>query len=137
VMFYPTISQASMDHSELTVNSRQLRHAEIRPDRPAAPLASTGWKYRWHAHRNLERNSVRPRLPRLVSWLADSEPDVLLVQETEATEEPWPGVHPKIVSERLGHAKVSITLDVYSHAVPTVQRDGASKLATLVFGGAQ
>lgn len=45
------------------------------------------------------------------------------------------GVHPKIVSERLGHAKVSITLDVYSHAVPTLQREAATKLAGLVYGG--
>lgn len=47
------------------------------------------------------------------------------------------GVHPKIVSERLGHAKVSITLDVYSHAVPSLQREAATKLAALVYGGRQ
>src|ERR1700709_367851 len=35
-------------------------------------------------------NSVKARLPRLVSWLADRQPDVLLVQETKATEESWP-----------------------------------------------
>jgi integrase len=45
------------------------------------------------------------------------------------------GVHPKIVSERLGHATVSITLEVYSHAVPTLQREAAGRLAALVFGG--
>lgn len=45
------------------------------------------------------------------------------------------GVHPKIVSERLGHAKGAITLDVYSHAVPTLPREAASKLAALVYGG--
>ena len=28
------------------------------------------------------------------------------------------GVHPKIVSEMLGQSSVSITLDVYSHAIP-------------------
>ncbi len=28
------------------------------------------------------------------------------------------GVHPKIVSEVLGHSSVSITLDVYSHLIP-------------------
>ena len=27
------------------------------------------------------------------------------------------GVHPKIVSEMLGHSSVSITLDVYSHVI--------------------
>jgi integrase len=47
------------------------------------------------------------------------------------------GEHPKIVSERLGHAKVSITLDVYSHAIPTLQREAAGRLAALVFGRPQ
>ena len=28
------------------------------------------------------------------------------------------GVHPKIVSEMLGHSSVAITLDVYSHVIP-------------------
>lgn len=28
------------------------------------------------------------------------------------------GVHPKIVSEMLGHATISITLDTYSHVIP-------------------
>src|SRR5262249_15638723 len=35
------------------------------------------------------------------------------------------GVHPKIVSERLGHASIGITLDTYSHVLPSMQRDAA------------
>jgi integrase len=31
------------------------------------------------------------------------------------------GVHPKIVSERLGHASIGITLDTYSHVLPSMQ----------------
>jgi integrase len=38
------------------------------------------------------------------------------------------GVHPKIVSERLGHATISITLDTYSHVLPDMQRDAANVL---------
>jgi integrase len=34
-------------------------------------------------------------------------------------------VHPKIVQERLGHASVAITLDIYSHAIPTLQQSAA------------
>jgi integrase len=30
------------------------------------------------------------------------------------------GLHPKIVSEALGHASVAFTLDVYSHVVPSM-----------------
>jgi exodeoxyribonuclease III len=35
-------------------------------------------------------NSVKARLPRLLTWLDEREPDVLLVQETKATEDTWP-----------------------------------------------
>jgi len=35
------------------------------------------------------------------------------------------GVHPKIVSERLGHATVGITLDIYSHVTPGLQEAAA------------
>ncbi len=37
------------------------------------------------------------------------------------------GVHPKIVSERLGHASVAITLDIYSHVLPGLQEAAAEK----------
>lgn len=33
------------------------------------------------------------------------------------------GVHPKVVSERLGHASIGITLDTYSHVLPSMQSD--------------
>ncbi len=36
------------------------------------------------------------------------------------------GIHPKVVSEMLGHANTSMTLDVYSHATPTMQRQAAT-----------
>jgi integrase len=42
------------------------------------------------------------------------------------------GVNPKVVSERLGHATVSFTLDVYSHVLPGLQEDAAAKVAALI-----
>jgi integrase len=38
------------------------------------------------------------------------------------------GEHPKVVSERLGHASVKITMDVYSHVLPEMQVAAASRL---------
>jgi integrase len=38
------------------------------------------------------------------------------------------GVHPKIVSERLGHASVGITLDIYSHVLPTMQEHATAAI---------
>jgi integrase len=35
------------------------------------------------------------------------------------------GVHPKVASERLGHSRVGITLDLYSHVIPGMQEDAA------------
>lgn len=35
------------------------------------------------------------------------------------------GVHPKIASERAGHASVAITMDLYSHVIPGLQEDAA------------
>jgi integrase len=37
-------------------------------------------------------------------------------------------VHPKVVSERLGHATVGVTLDTYSHVLPDMQEAAARKL---------
>ena len=37
------------------------------------------------------------------------------------------GVHPKIVSERLGHANIQITLDTYSHLLPGMQEQAIAK----------
>lgn len=42
------------------------------------------------------------------------------------------GVHPKIVSERLGHAGVAITLDLYSHVLPDLQAQAADGLDDLL-----
>ena len=36
------------------------------------------------------------------------------------------GVHPKVASERLGHSKVGITLDTYSHVLPNMQADAVA-----------
>ena len=44
-------------------------------------------------------------------------------------------VHPKIVSERLGHSKVAITLDTYSHVIPGMQQEAAAAIDA-AFGGA-
>jgi len=37
-------------------------------------------------------------------------------------------VHPKVVSERLGHASIGITLDTYSHVMPGMQEEAAEKI---------
>jgi integrase len=38
------------------------------------------------------------------------------------------GVHVKVASERLGHSKIGITLDLYSHVLPGMQEDAVAKV---------
>jgi integrase len=38
------------------------------------------------------------------------------------------GVHPKVVQETLGHSQISLTLDTYSHVLPTMQDEAAEKM---------
>lgn len=43
------------------------------------------------------------------------------------------GVHPKVVSDRLGHSTISITLDIYSHVTPSLDADAANAVASAIF----
>jgi integrase len=42
------------------------------------------------------------------------------------------GEHPKIVQELLGHSAISMTLDTYSHATPTMQRQAVDRLGAML-----
>ena len=44
------------------------------------------------------------------------------------------GENPKVVSERLGHASVTLTLDTYSHVLPGLQQAASERLEALLFG---
>ncbi len=55
------------------------------------------------------------------------------LRHTHATLALKTGVHPKVVSERLGHATVGVTLDLYSHVTPGIARDAAEAVAATIF----
>ena len=50
------------------------------------------------------------------------------LRHSHATQLLRQGVHPKIVSERLGHSNIGITLDTYSHVLPGMQEDAVNLL---------
>ena len=62
-------------------------------------------------------------------------PDIRLydLRHTHATLLLKADVHPKIVSERLGHSSIQITLDTYSHVLPNMQQESAEKLEDIIF----
>lgn len=50
------------------------------------------------------------------------------LRHTHATHLLEQNIHPKVVSERLGHSNISITLDTYSHIIPNMQEEAANKV---------
>lgn len=56
------------------------------------------------------------------------------LRHTHATELLKAGINPKIVTERLGHSGIRITLDTYSHVLPTLQKEAADLAAKNIFG---
>jgi integrase len=56
------------------------------------------------------------------------------MRHTSATLSLENGEHPKVVSERLGHSNIAITLDLYSHVTPDMQKGAAERLDKLIEG---
>jgi integrase len=54
------------------------------------------------------------------------------LRHTNATLSLKAGVHPKVVSERLGHASIAITLDLYSHVTPGISREAADVVESMM-----
>jgi len=77
-------------------------------------------------------NIVNRSFPRLLA--AAGVPRIRFhdLRHTAATLLLGQSVHPKIVSEMLGHASIGITLDLYSHATPTIQREAITAFDRLL-----
>jgi integrase len=56
------------------------------------------------------------------------------LRHTHATRLLNAGVLPEVVSERLGHATVALTMDIYAHVIPGMQVEAADRFRNLVFG---
>jgi integrase len=44
------------------------------------------------------------------------------------------GVHPRVVMEILGHSKISVTMDTYSHVIPALNKEAANRIEELLNG---
>jgi integrase len=54
------------------------------------------------------------------------------LRHTHATQLLRAGVAPKVVSERLGHANIAITLDIYAHVLPEMQNEAAARMDVIL-----
>lgn len=81
------------------------------------------------------RATVRRYFKRLLKTakLPDIRPYDL--RHTSATLLLSAGENVKVISERLGHTSSALTLDVYSHVLPTMQKEAADRIGTLLSDG--
>jgi integrase len=121
----------------LLVATTGMRRAELAdsndlvftwPDgRPLHPDLITDWFQR-HARRVVWDQDGRKRVGLPAIRLHD-------VRHSYATAALAAGIPAKIVSERLGHANVQITLDTYSHVIPGLDEQAAATVARLILEG--
>lgn len=91
------------------------------------PRAAKGYRAAWEAHQAAERDALAAaKMPAVTLYELRHTSATLLLQSN---------VHPKIVQDRLGHARASTTLDIYSHVTPDLQ-DVAVDALDRVLGGA-
>lgn len=76
------------------------------------------------AKRHLAPLLVAAKLPKLRLY------DLRHMMATVALEG---GMHPKVVSERLGHSTIKLTMDTYSHVSDALQHEAAQQLEGLLF----
>ncbi len=79
--------------------------------------------------RNIVRRHFKPILEK------EGLPDIRLydLRHSCATLLLSQGVNAKIVSERLGHASTTLTMDIYSHVLPDMQKEASNKLQDLIY----
>ena len=93
-------------------------------------LAGAAWHDTGHVFTNPDGTSLSPdgvsrAFSQIMAVLGLSGVRLHDLRHTHATLMLKMGVHPKIVSERLGHANIGITLDTYSHVLPGLQEAAA------------
>jgi integrase len=119
VYLLPPVVQALRAHrkrqleEQLKYNGQQENRGLVFPSKLGTPMSAN----------NLSRRHFKPLLK-----LAGL-PDVRLydLRHTFATLWLDSGEHPKILQEILGHSRISVTLDTYSHVVPHMQREAMGR----------
>ena len=76
----------------------------------------------------IQPDSVTKMFARIVARAGIKPVSFHALRHTHATDLLRAGVHPKVASERLGHASIAITMDTYSHAIPSLQEDAAQRI---------
>ena len=107
----------------------KFRSPEREPSTGTYPWITKGGfgteKEAWKACRDAMREADRGRVVK---------PSSQKVRHSYATGALKAGIHPKVVSDRIGHANVGFFLQTYAHVLGNDDRDAADQAATFLLG---
>lgn len=89
---------------------------------PSPPLGHHEYRVPWN---------LAPELRKMCALAEIEYRRFYTFRHTHATVLLSMGIHPKIVQERLGHTDVKVTMEIYSHVTPTIQRQAVEALENL------
>jgi integrase len=126
--------QHSVDEPRLSCNQQVPRCHSAPRGQPAPVVQDSGLVFTW-----LDGRPIHPE--RFSRWFeqharAAGLPKIRLhdVRHSYATAALAAGVPAKVISERLGHANIAITMDTYSHVLPGLDAEAADTVARLILG---
>lgn len=121
----------ALDKFTVTVLRRHLAQVEEEKATFGTGYRDHGLVFCWEDGRPIYPDTITEQFNRLVD--VAKVPLIRLhdVRHSYATIALRSGVHPKIVSSRLGHAKVAFTLDTYSADIPDLDADAAESIGGL------
>lgn len=124
-------SRRRIDLSPFTLNVLHEHRKRMLTEGHAGGPVFCDTEGKWLRKSNVTRRSFKPILKQATL------PDIRFhdIRHTCATLLLLADENVKVVSERLGHASIQITLDTYSHVLPTMQKRAAEKMAR-IFGQA-
>jgi integrase len=107
---------------------RHRREQETKRQSAASAWHRDGFVFTDDIGRPMHPNTLRRRFDVLIHTADVPRIRIHDLRHTNATLLLAKDVHPKVVQERLGHSAIGMTLDLYSHTVPHMQREAADLL---------
>jgi hypothetical protein len=108
----------------LSVPMKRVVYTPVQKVQTLMASIMIGCKYNKDVNFRLVPDEVAASALGMARFPDQSQLNLLLVQ----------GVAPRVVMEILGHSKIAVTMDIYSHVLPAMEREAANKMETLLFG---
>lgn len=124
----------ALDKATITVLRRHVRMVEEEMRAWGNAYNHNGLAFCWEDGTPIYPDTITVQLGRISDRLGLPPLTLHGLRHTYATTALRSGIHPKIVSSRLGHAKVAFTLDTYTEDVPDLDQAAAQQISEQFIG---